>query len=419
MHSPAARPTSLLGSVRPYFERAPLAAFALGVASGTPYTLLAATLTTRLGREGINIRSVAAFALVLLLYNFKVVWAPLVDRYGRRTTWITVVGLALVAAIAAFGALDPRVSIATFAAAAIGVGFLGATYDIAIDAYRIELQTPAQLGVAAGMNQYGYQVGFLAVGAIALELARPHDWSLAYLVGGLFVLPAVLAAGLLGEAPYRQPIPPGARRSLLQPFIEFLTRPGALIILAFVIFHRLGDTLANLSLRLLLTHSGFTNDEIARYDVGVGGIAFLVGVFVGGLIYTRLGLKRAVIVSLALIAVHHLGYVWLAYHGHSNLGLAAAITLENSTRGVAGMTIVAFLSALCDTRFTATQYALLSTAASVLGRLVQGTLAGSSIERLGFTGFYWVTVGLSVPGLILFLWMARTGIVDRAVTRGD
>ena len=159
--------------------------------------------------------------------------------------------------------------------------------------------------------------------------------------------------------------------------MEFLRRRGALVVLIFVLIHKIGDTLANLTLRLLFEDLGFTNDEIAFYDVGVGFAALIAGVFVGGAMYASIGMKRSVFVSLVLMAVSNFSFAALAAYGHSNLGMAAAIGFENFASGIGGVAVVAYLSALCNLRFTATQYALLSALASIAGRFLTGTTAGS------------------------------------------
>ena len=196
------------------------------------------------------------------------------------------------------------------------------------------------------------------------------------------------------------------------PLAEFLKREGALIVLVFVLIHKIGDTLANLTLRLLFQDLGFTNDEIAFYDVGIGFIALLAGVFVGGILYAKLGMKRSVLISLVLMAVSNFGFAALAAAGHTNIGMAAVIGFENFASGIGGVTVVAYLSALCNLRFTATQYALLSALASIAGRFLTGTTAGSLIEAMGYVNFYLLTTLIAMPGVILFWYMIRSGLAD-------
>jgi PAT family beta-lactamase induction signal transducer AmpG len=203
--------------------------------------------------------------------------------------------------------------------------------------------------------------------------------------------------------------------SIVGPFTEFLRRHGAWLVLAFVLVHKIGDTLALLTLRLLLNDLAYTNDEIAAYDVVFGFWAFLAGIFVGGILYAKLGLKRSVLLALVLMGVSNFSFAVLAAAGHSNAGLAAAIGFENFASGYGGVVVVAYFSALCNLQFTAAQYALISAAASVLGRLLTGGSAGALIEAMGYANFYLFTTALSLPGILLFWYMMRTGMVDRAL----
>ena len=200
-----------------------------------------------------------------------------------------------------------------------------------------------------------------------------------------------------------------------QPFVEFFARPGAIVILLFILIHKIGDTLGQLVLRLLLDDMRFSNDEIALYDVGIGFWAYLIGIFIGGALYARLGLKRSVFISLLLMALSNLSFALLAMAGHSNAGLAGAMLFENIASGIGGVTVVAYFSALCDLRFTAAQYALISAAASVVGRVLTGTTAGALVERFGFVNFYLLTTIVAIPGVLIFWWMSRSGLVDRSV----
>jgi PAT family beta-lactamase induction signal transducer AmpG len=199
------------------------------------------------------------------------------------------------------------------------------------------------------------------------------------------------------------------------PLAEFLRRKGAVVVLIFVLVHKVGDTLANLTLRLLFEDLGFSNDEVAFYDVGVGFVALLSGVFVGGAMYASMGMKRSVLVSLVLMAVSNFSFAALAAYGHSNLGMAAAIGFENFASGIGGVAVVAYLSALCNLRFTATQYALLSALASIAGRFLTGTTSGALIESLGYVNFYLLTTVVACPGVFLYWYMIRSGLADVSI----
>lgn len=424
----AAGDRSLWDSVKPYLEKESLAAFFLGVSSGFPFALLAATLTTRLAQDGIEKSTVTAFTLAFLVYNFKWLWAwiidsvklPVIGRLGMRVSWMLVIGLVVIAATINLALADPKQDIIWVAISAVMLGAAGATFDIVIDAYRIETLKPYQLGVGSGMSQYGWRIGAAGAGALALVVAARSDWTMAYAVCSVFAFPAMLTALILGEPPRHKA--PAERtsvadkaRAIADPFVEFFKRNGAWLVLLFILVHKIGDTLANLTFRLLFDDLGYSNDEIAIYDVGVGFWALIIGVFIGGIIYAKLGLKRSVLIALILMAISNVSFAALAAVGHSNLGMAAAIGFENFASGYGGVVVVAYFSALCDLRFTAAQYALISAGASIVGRLLTGTTAGSLIEAMGYVNFYLLTTVLAFPGIILFWWMMRSGLVDAAM----
>lgn len=417
-----------VAGIGPYFEKAPVASFFLGISSGFPYAMIGATLTTRLKQDGITKATITAFTLGFLVYNLKPLWAwvvdgvrlPVLGKLGQRVSWMLLAGALVIAAVANLALVDPRADIGATVVAALIVGFAGATFDIVIDAYRIEQLKPHQLGVGSGMTQYGWRVGSVLAGALALFLAARMGWTVAYLACGAFALPAMLTALIMGEPERRRA--PAARKSMAEaitsiigPFTEFFQRQGAVIVLIFILIHKIGDTLGQIVLRLLLDDLGFTNDEIAVFDVGVGFWGYLVGIFVGGALYARLGMKRSVLISLILMAVSNASFAFLAAAGHTNIGLAGAIGFENFASGVGGVTVVAYFAALCDLRFTASQYALISAAASVVGRVLTAVSAGALVDRFGYVAFYWMTTIVAFPGVVLFWWMMRSGLVDQAL----
>lgn len=414
--------------VRPYLQREPLAALFLGMSSGFPYAMIGATLTTRLAQDGIDKKSITVFSLAFLVYNFKFLWAPLVDavrlpllsRLGQRVSWLIFAGALVMLAVAWLGLLDPKTGLMQLAVAAVLVGIAGATYDIVIDAYRIELLTPEQLGVGSGMSQYGWRIGSVAAGSLALFVAALGSWTTAYLACIVFALPAMATGLWIGEPVRRVVVAThsGWRKAwhaVIGPLLEFLKRRGALLVLLFVLLHKIGDTLGQLTLRLLLNDLGFSNEEIATYDVGVGFFAYLIGIFAGGALYAWIGMKRSVLIALVLMAVSNLSFAWLAAVGHSNALLAFTIGFENFASGVGGVVVVAYLSALCNLSFTATQFALLTAAASIVGRVLTGTTAGALIEYLGYVQFYVLTTIVALPGLLLYVFMLRAGLIDQSL----
>lgn len=427
------RERSLTGSVRPYFEKESLAAFFLGVSSGFPFAMIAATLTTRLAQDGIEKSTITAFSLAFLVYNLKFLWAwvvdagklPLIGGLGQRVSWMLLTGALVIAATINLALADPAADIWWTATSAVLLGIAGATFDIVIDAFRIETLKPYQLGTGSGMSQYGWRIGAAGAGAVALVVSARYGWEAAYIACAAFALPAMLTALIMGEPDRHQKI--SEKRGIgemvtaaIGPFKEFFQRHGAWLVLLFILVHKIGDTLANLTFRLLFDDMGYTNDEIAIYDVGIGFWALIIGVFVGGILYARLGLKRSVLIALVLMAISNLSFAWLASTGKTNIGMAGAIGFENFASGYGGVVVVAYFSALCDLRFTAAQYALISAGASIVGRFLTGTTAGSLIEWMGYVNFYIMTTFAALPGIVLFWWMMRTGLVDQAMgTAGE
>ena len=424
---------SLWKSVLPYLEKESLAAFFVGVSSGFPYAMIGATLTTRLSQDGIEKSTITAFTLAFLVYNLKPLWAwivdgvriPILHRMGQRVSWMLVAGVAVMAAAFNLALVDPVNDIGATVTAAILVGIAGATFDIVIDAYRIETLQPYQLGVGSGMSQYGWRIGSTAAASLALVIAAREGWSLAYMACAALALPAMLTALILGEPKRHRE--PSAKKGLAEiwasiagPFVEFFKRRGALLVILFILLHKIGDTLGQLVLRLLLDDMGYSNDEIALYDVGVGFWAYLIGIFVGGVLYAKMGMKRSVLLALILMGVSNASYAVLAAYGHTGVGLAFTQGFENFASGIGGVVVVAYFSALCDLRFTAAQYALITAATSVVGRVLTGTTAGTLVEQMGYVNFYWLTTAAAVPGIVLFWWMSRAGFVDSSMgTAGE
>lgn len=420
---------SLWGAIKPYTEPQPIAALLLGISSGFPYAMIGATLTTRLAQDGIDKKTVTAFTLAFLVYNLKFLWAwivdgvrlPIIGALGQRVSWLIVAGTMVIFAVINLALVDPSVNdVRPTVIAAVLVGFAGATFDIVIDAYRIEILKPYQLGVGSGMSQYGWRIGSAGAGALALYVAARSGWSAAYLSCALFAVPAMVAGLWLGEPESRKvEIKRTGFSALLSsiagPFVEFFKREGALLVLLFILVHKIGDTLANLTFRLLFDDLKFTNDEIAFFDVGIGFWAYLIGIFVGGIIYARLGLKRSVLIALVLMGISNLSFAALSLAGHSNWGMAGAIGFENIASGYGGVVVTAYFSALCNMNFTAAQYALISAGSSIVGRFVTGTTAGGLIETMGYFNFYVLTTLLALPGMLLFWLMMRSGLVDSSI----
>ncbi len=426
MHSDTAH-SGIFASLKPYFTKRAMAALAFGISSGFPYTLLAATLTQWLSEEGITRKAVAIFSWVLFTYNLKIFWAPLVDNVriplltgwlGQRRSWLVIASLMLAASIINMAMQDPKADLKYFAICAILVGISGATFDIVIDAFRIELLKADEQGVGAALSQYGWRMGALITSNIVLTIAAVSSWKFGYMAASSMVLFGLIAGLWIGEPPQREKAIAAfaqdhwLKRTVIDPLSDFFTRPGAWVVLLFILFHKIGDTLGQLMVRNMLVGIGFTKPEIQWADVNFGTVCLLIGIFVGGVLYARAGMRKSVMISLILMMVSNASFAWLAAAGHNVPLLAAAMGFENFASGVGGVAIVAYLSSLCNLAFTATQFALFSAAASILGRFLTGAFAGGLIDSYGFVNFYLLTTIAALPGVLLFAYLWKAGFVS-------
>lgn len=383
----------------------------LGFASGLPLALTAGTLQAWLAAEGVDIVAIGWFALVGQPYTYKFLWSPLMDRYrppflGRRRGWLLLTQLALASAIAFMGTLSPKDSTWLLAATALAVAFLSASQDIVFDALRADSLRPEERGAGAAVSVFGYRIAMLASGAGALILAdRWLGWPATYAL-----MAALMAVGMIATWFAVEPEPGGAPPRTLEdavarPFAEFFSRSGALLFLALVVLYKLGDAFAgNLTTAFLLRGPGFSLTEIGAVAKGFGLAATLTGALAGGALMASLRLYRALLVFGVLQAFTNLGFMLLAAAGRDHALMVAVVGLENLAGGMGTAAYVALLMALCDRRFSATQYALLS-ALSAIGRVYVGPAAGHLVEALGWGPFFLFTFAIALPGIALVAWM--------------
>jgi len=391
----------------------------LGFASGLPLALTAGTLQAWLAAENVEIVAIGWFALVGQPYTYKFLWAPLMDRYvppflGRRRGWLLVTQLLLAAAIAFMGTLTPAHSVWLLGATALAVAFLSASQDIVFDALRADWLEPGERGAGAAVSVLGYRIAMLVSGAGALILADQWlGWHAAY-----WLMAALMGVGMVATWFVVEPEPAGRTpktldEALRQPFAEFFSRKGALALLVLVVLYKLGDAFAgNLTTAFLLRGPGFSLTEVGAINKGFGLAATLFGALAGGALMAKMHLYRALLVFGILQAVTNLGFMLLAASGKSYALMVAVIGMENLCGGMGTAAYVALLMALCDRRFSATQYALLS-ALSAVGRVYVGPIAGYLVAGYGWQAFFFFTFVIALPGLALLVWMrARIDALD-------
>ncbi len=431
--SKGARTAPVGSAFRIYAQPRLLVIFGMGFASGLPLALSSATLFFWLREANVSLTAIGLFALLGTPYNLKFLWAPFIDRFsipllthllGRRRSWMLVIQVCLMAAIAGLGFSAPEQTPLLTAICAFAVAFFSASQDIVIDAYRIEILDRDEQGAGAAMTQAGYRLGAIMAGAGALFLAETVNWSLVYAVMAALVLVGMVVAILAPDPDKRYatsvdvPGYQGIRSVLIDPFREFFQRNSprvALIILGFILLYKLGDAYAGVMAYPFYYDAGFTKSEVATVSKIFGVIMTVAGVFIGGLIVKRFGIMKSLLGCGILQMLSNLMYAAQAVMGHDVGFLYLTIGIENLSGGMGSSAFVAYLSVLCNTAYTATQYALF-TSFMAFGRTLLSATSGWVVEQIGWFEFFVVSTFVALPGLVLLVWMMRNLPISKQTT---
>ncbi|ATB29570.1 AmpG family muropeptide MFS transporter [Melittangium boletus] len=381
---------------------------ALGFASGLPLLLVGGTLSAWMTNEGVNLKTIGVFTLVAFPYSLKFLWAPIMDRYslpflGRRRGWMLLTQVGLMAAIAAMGLVNPRETPLLMASIALLVSFLSSSQDVVSDAWRTDTLSEAERGFGVATFVMGYRFGMIAAGALALSLSQFIGWPRTYWSMAALMLVGVVAT-LLAPEPQGQRPPRTLTDAAIVPFVDYFRRDGAVLALLFLVLYKLGDAIAGGMTTPFFLKLGFSNLEVGAITKGVGMVATIVGALVGGALLAKLGLRRSLFIFGALQAVTNLTFLALALVGKNHAMLALAICSDNICGGMATTAFGAFTMSLCNKRFSATQFALLSALANFGGRVLTAT-SGYLAEWVGWAGFFGLTVVLALPGLVLLAFL--------------
>lgn len=385
-----------------------LVAFLMGFYSGLPLLLTGSVLQAWLKEDGVNIATIGAFALVGLPYGLKFMWAPFFDRFtlplfGRRRGWLAIFQLLLTVAIAAFGFSAPPASLCYIAASAFLVTFFSASQDVIVDAYRREILSDDEQGLGAALFVNGYRLGTLLASAGGLMLADFLGFNQVY-----WLMAAIMSTGLIAttiiakEPPLPDNAPTRLAEAVIQPFVQFFGRQDALWVLLFVLLYKLGDTVASQMTTLFYLDIGYSKTEIGAVVKLFGFWATVTGGFIGGFWILRTGIYPALWQFGLLQALSTAAFALLAQVGASLIGLSLVISFENLSAGMGTAAFTAFMASQTDTRFTATQYALLS---SLMGipRVLIAAPSGWLAEEVGWLKFFIACSLMAIPGLIVLL----------------
>lgn len=390
-----------------------VAIMALGAASGFPNQITESALQAWMKDSGATNTTIGVLSYVALPYLFKFLWAPFIDRYplplfGRRRGWIALTQLAIAAAIGIFALQNPAISLTPIAICALGIVFFSATQDIAIDAYRTDVAQPNERGLAAAANNLGYRTSAWLASAFALVVADFLGWKPAFLILAV-VMAAFCVATLLAPEPHYTHEPPRTlKESLLVPLRELLGTPSAVAFIALVVLFKVGDAFALRLFTPFMMDVGFGKTEIAVVLKSLFTASAIVGAILGGIAMVRLGLLRSMLIFGALQAASNFLYYALAVTGKNYPLMIAAVSVDNVAGSMGNIAAVALIMALCDVRYSAFQYALLS-AFALTPRYLLGGPAGWFADHAGWPMYYIVSVALAVPGLVL-VWIMRDKI---------
>lgn len=391
----------------------------LGIASGTPFALLLSSLKVLLIDLKFDIQTVGFFALLGLPYNLKILIAPFVDscsipfltaKIGQRKSWIAITQLGLILLITTLGLVCDQPLLLPIILTGLMIAIFSAAQDIAIDGYRIELLKQEDQAIGSGCYIYGFRIGMMISGALALFLAQKYSWKLSCFA--ICVCVAICLFSLFFSVETR---PNWKARNLefrswfkefvIAPILDFSGRKSYLLILAFIILFKLGDAFAGSITLPFLLDIGFDKVEIAKIVKTFGLFATLLGVFVGGILVKRFGVINSLWFSGSMQMLSNLGFVYLAKMGYDPKLLYIVIFLENISGGMGDVVFVAYLSGLCNKEFSATQYSILSSVAS-LSRTVISSFSGVVVQKFGWYNFYVSSIFLSIPSL-LFLFLLK------------
>jgi PAT family beta-lactamase induction signal transducer AmpG len=393
-----------------------------GFASGLPLFLLFNLVPAWLRSEQIDLKTIGLFALIQFPYTWKFVWSPFLDRYvlpvlGRRRGWMLLSQVGLLLVIAMLGGFSPQTEMSSIVLFCTLLAFLSATQDIAIDAYRRELLSDTELGLGNAIHVNAYRIAGLVPGSLSLILADHLPWGMVFIITALFMLPG-MAMTLMVSEPHRASPPRTLREAVVEPFHEFITRQGwksALLILAFLLFYKLGDSMCTALATPFYLDMGFSKSDIGLIAKNAGLWPSIIGGMIGGLWMLKIGINRALWLFGVVQIVSIFGFAWLASVGHhaeitaiERAQLALVIGMEALGVGLGTVAYVAFMAHTTHPAYTATQFALF-TSLMAMPRTFANAATGWLVETMGWTNFFFMCVLLAIPGMLLLLKVAPWG----------
>ncbi len=396
--------------VKQIFSRRMMVSLVMGFACGLPLLLTMSVLQARMKDSGIDLAVIGLVNLVQIPYTWKFVWAPFLDRFvppflGRRKGWLAMAQVALIASIAGLGFSDPADHFELMVATAICVAFFSATQDIVVDAYRREDLSDEELGLGSSLYIYGYRMGTLLASGGGLILADRMPWPHVYLIMCACMLPAVAVTFFTVEPEIAQGSPKTLKEAVVEPLADYFRREHAISILAFILLYKIGDTMASAMTMPFYLEIGFTKTEVGAVVKVFGTWAVIGGAILGGVVMLKLGINRSLWIFGGLQAASTAGFVLLAKIGASLPALSGVIAFENVSSGMGTAAFVAFMASITNKKFTATQYALL-TSLMAFPRVLASAPTGFLAKNTGWDGFFIFCTLVAIPGMLLLFKVA-------------
>ena len=392
------------------FSRRMLRTLLMGFSCGLPLLLTISVLQAWMKEEGVDLTVIGLMALVGLPYTVKFLWAPFLDRFtlpflGRRRGWMLVSQIILVLVICWLGLTSPTKNPWAVAFVAFLVTFFSASQDIIIDAYRREDLPDEELGLGSSLYINGYRLGMLLASGGGLIMADHMSFSSVYMIMGACMLPGIITTILSPEPEAPAGTPKTMQEAVILPLKEYFSRNGAWWILGFIFLYKVGDTMASAMTTPFYLDIGFSKTEIGAVVKLFGFWATIAGSLIGGIMMLRLGINRSLWIFGILQAISTAGFAVLATIGHSIVLLSGVIAFENLSAGMGTAAYVAFMASVTNKKFTATQYALLS---SLMGipRVLASAPTGFLAKHMGWVSFFVMCTLIAIPGMLLLLRVA-------------
>jgi len=384
--------------------------FLFGFSSGLPLLITLTLIQAWLKEENVDLTNIGLITLVQLPYTWKFIWSFIFDRYqlpflGRRRGWLVVSQVMLILCIIALGLTNPGAALTPTVLISVLIAFFSASQDVVVDAHRREYLDDEELGLGSSMYIYGYRVAMLISGGGALMAADFMSWKMVFLFLSLFMIPGILTTLWSPEPDVHSPPPKTLKESIIEPFVQFLKRDGAILILLFVLLYKVGDTMASALTTAFYLELGFTKFQIGEIAKVYGFAATLIGAFVGGSVIYKLGIKKSLWIFGFLQAISTAGFAILAKIGYSVSLLTGVIAFENITGGMGTAAFTAYMATQTNKKYTATQFALLTALMSVPRSLLSAP-TGYMAKNMGWTNFYIFCTLIAIPGLILLMKVA-------------